>query len=64
MEVMEDDLMFCSGYVLFFFACTVEDHMRANTQNAPQGEQETRRAGEGMKKLGNRDLRFVEWRGV
>ena len=31
--------------------------MRANTQNIQQGEQETRGAGEGRKKLWNRDMR-------
>ena len=38
-------------YYYFFFGCTVKAHMRANTQNLQQGEQETRGVGEGKKNI-------------
>ena len=34
----------------FLFVCNVKAHIRVNTQNVQQGEQETRGAGEGRKK--------------
>ena len=49
----------------FFFVCTVEAHMIANTHNTQQGEQEARGVGEGRKKQWNRDMwRSVEGRGM